>query len=64
MNTIHHAGIRTPGLESCDSSASQSVRHLVSKIEVESHDTSSFPCDSFKMRLYKEGNWSSCIIEV
>lgn len=34
------------------------------KIEVESHDSSSFPCDSFKMRLYKEGNWSSCIIEV
>lgn len=34
------------------------------KIEVESHDTSSFLCDSFKMRLYKEGNWSNCIIEV
>ena len=35
VNTIHHAGIRTPGLESCDSSASQSVRHLVSMIQSE-----------------------------
>ena len=34
------------------------------KIEVESHDTSSFPCDRFKLKLYKEGNLSSCIIEV
>ena len=37
MNTIHHAGIRTPGLESCDSFASQSVRHLVSTIAMSEH---------------------------
>ena len=34
------------------------------KIVVESHDTSSFPCDRFKLKLYKAGNWSSYIIEI